>query len=204
MGVVIAAALDPLWDRMPPAWVRRAESAALMRVFARAFDVEAPAPATLGAFRAFTAACMEAALADPQLAASYRERLGKGAYGLGSKVRAALGLRGSEAGGSRQAERAFRVTRFFYRGIGIELSGALPGNLRFGPCYFAERYTPADCYFMSAFDEGFMRGIIGDPDGSLAFTCRLTEGAPCCRARFGQGPELGRIGGGSRHKGDQR
>jgi hypothetical protein len=79
---------------------------------------------------------------------------------------------------------AFRLVRFLYRGIGIELSGELPDAVRFGPCSFAQRYTPADCWFMSAFDEGFMCGIMGI-EGELCFECRLTDGSPCCRAQLG-------------------
>ena len=197
----------------------------LMGAFAKAFDVEAPAledltaDEALAAFRAFTAACMEAALADEEVAAAYRASLGAEARALGRKVRAAAPI---------GSEQAFLLVRFFYRGIGIELSGerlgamvderlgAMAGErpdsfscypsgerpgamaderpcdpstsqaiaVRFGPCSFSQRYTPEDCRFMSAFDEGFMCGIMGI-EGDLRFECRLTEGAACCRARLG-------------------
>lgn len=169
------ANFETLLDRTPPVWVRRLEAAALMRVFARSFDVEPPSPSTLAAFREFTAACMQAALADSAVSTRYRIRLGEGARELGTLVRKALAVR---------PHQAFRVTRFFYRGIGIELSGELPGTLRFGPCYFAQRYSSQCCAFMAAFDEGFMRGITGFDGAELAFSCRLTEGASCCLAVF--------------------
>ncbi|MBQ9004068.1 MAG: hypothetical protein IJ087_19670 [Eggerthellaceae bacterium] len=172
------SAFETLLDHTPPAWVRRLEATVLMRTFARAFDVEPPTPATLPAFREFTAACMEAASVDPDIAARYRDRLGQAAYALGARVRVLFAVCPSQA---------FRVTRFFYRGIGIELTGGLPGNLWFGPCYFAARYTPHDCCFMSAFDEGFMRGIVGDASDALVFASRITEGAPCCCARLQSG-----------------
>lgn len=172
--------LEKLLDRTPPAWLRKIEAAALMGVFAKAFDVEPPeledmpADQALAAFREFTAACMEAALADAEVAAAYRTRLGKEARKLGRGVRAAAHARNANA---------FRLVKFLYRGIGIELSGELPGAVRFGPCSFAQRYTPADCWFMSAFDEGFMCGVMGI-EGELRFECRLTEGAACCCARL--------------------
>lgn len=178
---MILGAFETLYDRMPPARVRKFELVALMEVFARAFEVEAPAfggasaDEALRMFREFTAACMEEALADSAVAERYRARLGEGAYALGSQVRRALAVRPSNA---------MRVARYFYRGIGIELTGDIPGDLRFGPCSFASRYTPLDCWFMSAFDEGFLRGISGQKCAELVFSCRLTEGAPCCRARF--------------------
>lgn len=156
------------------AW-RKLEILVLMRTFARAFDVEPPRVCTLSAFRSFTAACMEAALADEVMTAHYRTRLGEEARKLGARVASLPGVR---------AIGPSRVTRLLYHGIGIDLRGTLPGAVRFGPCYFAGRYTPEDCLFMSAFDEGFMRGISGCEDASLVFRCRLTEGAPCCLARF--------------------
>ena len=177
-------AFETRYDGEPPAWLRKVEAEALMEGFAEAFDVEPPqleslsADEALAAFREFTAACMDAASEDAGVAARYRARLGERAYDLGVKVRSLLMVRRSQA---------LHVTRFFYRGIGIELTGELPGALRFGSCSFAQRYTPANCWFMSAFDEGFMRGMMGDrkAECSLSFTCRLTEGAPCCRAHMG-------------------
>ncbi len=177
---MILDALDSLLNRTPPTWLRKVEAALLMGVFAKAFDVVPPdtedlsADEALAAFREFTAACMEAALENGNVAAAYRERMGDEARELGRKVRAVAPMRPSGA---------FRLVRFLYRGIDIELAGELPGAVRFGPCSFAQRYTPADCWFMSAFDEGFMCGVMG-VESELSFDCRLTEGAACCRARL--------------------
>ena len=35
----------------------------------------------------------------------------------------------------------------------------------------------------AAFDEGFLCGLL-EVDARLVFSCRLTEGAPCCRACY--------------------
>ena len=78
---------------------------------------------------------------------------------------------------ARLREGGFRI------GSHIELTADESGGLKFGPCFFSERYTPEDCWFMSAFDEGFLCGIMGI-EGSLCFNCRLTEGAACCRAEL--------------------
>lgn len=189
---MILSAFEALYDRMPPAWMRKVEVAVLMDVFARAFDVDAPslegadAGEALVRFREFTAACMEACVeaagADEAAAARYRDRLGAEALELGRKVRRSLGVRRSNA---------LRVARFFYRGIAIDLDGALPGTLRFGPCFFAGRYSAGDCKFMSAFDEGFIRGLSGLENAALEFSCRLTEGEACCLARFSKPDERG-------------
>ena len=168
----------------PPVWMRKLEVTILMRTFSQAFGVEAPslrgltATESLRVFRAFTAACMELALERPSVAPYVRHRLGEEAWELGTLVRRSLRVTPS---------RAFSVAAFFYRGIDIELEGTLPGELRFVRCSFAQRYTPADCWLMSAFDEGFMCGVSGMPDAALSFSCRLTQGAPCCRARFLEG-----------------
>lgn len=169
-------------ERVPPQWLRRLEARVLMQLFAQAFDVEPPhmggltAEEALDRYRAFTAACMEMATESPELTAYLRERLGTEAERLGDFVRRLLSVRPEDALG---------IARFFYRGIGIELAGELPGELCFGPCFFSERYTPGDCQLMSGFDEGFMRGLAGMAEAGLVFSCRLTEGAPCCRATFG-------------------
>lgn len=174
------AAFEKMLGMAPPAWVRKAEVAVIMGTFAKAFDVEPPALADLSAdealvfFREFTAACMEEALADERVAAAYRARLGAGGLALGTQLRTMLNVR---------AASAFPFAQFAYRGIGIDLSADEAGTLVFGPCFFAERYSPRCCWFMSAFDEGFLRGIM-DTDAHLVFACRLTEGAPCCRAAF--------------------
>lgn len=174
-------AVEKMLGWPPPAWVRKVEAATILGVFAKAFDVDPPATEDLSAdealfvFREFTAACMEAALADERVAAEYRARLGAGGLRLGTQLRALLNVRLSSS---------FAFAQFLYRGIGIELVADEAGCLQFGPCFFAGRYTPADCWFMSAFDEGFLRGIMS-VDGSLHFSCRLTEGAECCRAELG-------------------
>lgn len=172
--------IEKLLDETPPAWLRTFEAAALMGVFAQAFEVKAPATEDLSAeqalalFREFTAACMDIALEDEEVAAFYRTRLGQEACAFGRKLRRALPL---------SHEHAVRLVRYLYRGIGIELAGELPGDVRFGPCSFAQRYSPGNCWLMSAFDEGFICAMLG-VEGALQFDCRLTEGAACCRARL--------------------
>ncbi len=164
-----------------PRCARSVEVRVLIRTFARAFGVEPPSLArqdaeqVLATFVAFTAACIELALEDRRVAAVLRARLGAEAEALGGRIRMGMPL---------PSGIATSLARLLYRGIGIDLVGDLPGDLRFRSCVFARRYTPQDCWFMSAFDEGFMRGLTGLPDASLAFSRRLTEGATCCCARF--------------------
>lgn len=178
---MMLAAAETLLNATPPAWLRKREAQVLMAAFASAFEVEPPdighqsAISALKSFREFSASCMEAAQVSQEAVSAYRQRLRDTAYALGKKARLAVPVR---------PENAFKLVQFFYRGIGIDVSGNAPGDLRFGPCSFAERYNASDCQFMSAFDEGFICGVMGI-DGPLVFSCRLTQGASCCRAHIG-------------------
>ena len=170
-----------MMSRDMPARYRKIEVDVLLRSFSRAFGVEAPslrgqsAHQALLTYREFTASCMELAQRDERVEKFLRARLGDEAQKLGRRVRRWV---------PGAAARPLELAQYLYRGIGIGLSGELPGELRFAPCAFAARYTPEDCWFMSAFDEGFIRGISGIEDASLTFACRLTQGDSCCMARF--------------------
>lgn len=153
----------------------------LCNTFAQVFDVKAPNVASLPpssalwAFREFSAACMEEALASPEYAAGKRADLEVAARELGAKLRMAL---------KPTDEELPLLVHALYAAIEIEVSAQVPGEFTFHRCFFAGRYSPELCAFMSAFDSGFVAGLC---DGSgLVFLTRITEGAPCCRARFVQ------------------
>jgi len=175
LGDIVALKMDGT----PPETVRKIEIGMLMQAFANAFGVE-PIPVedlsadqALSTFREFTAACMETVPVDTPAFETYRTRLRAEAYKLGSKGRDYLSLK---------PKKVFKAVRYGYRGIGIEIEGELPGTIHFTACSFAQRYTPADCRLMSGFDEGFICGVAGYPEGSLEFSCRLTEGTAECTA----------------------
>lgn len=75
-----------------------------------------------------------------------------------------------------------RLIFALYKVIGIDMSGALPGELRVKNCYFSQVYTPGMCALISAMDDGIVSGIMGG--GRLTFSHRLTEGCGCCRAHL--------------------
>ncbi|MDO4399776.1 MAG: hypothetical protein Q4D27_02365 [Coriobacteriia bacterium] len=151
----------------------------LCSTFAHALDVKAPRVAGLSAhrglkaFREFSAACMEEALVSPAYAEDRRAQLEGRARTLGAQLRAVLA--------PRDEELAYLVS-WLYAAIDIEVSGEIPGELVFNRCSFSGRYTPQLCWFMSAFDSGFIGGLCGG--GRLEFHARITEGAPCCRALY--------------------
>lgn len=156
-------------------WIRRVQLRAMTRMFARAVKVPAPSLARLdddgilAAFMRFSAREAERLATDDAARADLRQR----AYRMGRLLAALPPF-------SRVDKRDLVIA--LYRNIAIGLSGDLPGQVMMEPCVFSAVYSPAACLFMSAFDEGIMAGIVGQ--GSLAFSCRLTEGAPCCRAVF--------------------
>lgn len=73
-----------------------------------------------------------------------------------------------------------RLVFALYKGIGIDMHGALPGEIQVRACFFSRCYTPGMCALISAMDDGMVSGIMGG--GRLTFTQRMTEGCGCCRA----------------------
>ncbi len=61
-------------------------------------------------------------------------------------------------------------------------SGSGSGEITISRCYFSSFYSPEVCQVMSAMDRGLLAGLAGG--GELVFIERITEGQPCCRARF--------------------
>ncbi|MDO4533020.1 MAG: hypothetical protein Q4C36_04790 [Coriobacteriia bacterium] len=166
-------------DKPLPDAARSVVVQVLLGVFCRVFDVRGPAVATLPAnqalraFREFSAACMEAASVSSAFAQSRRAELETQAYRLGSRVRAALAPTDAEL---------MPLVSWLYSAIDITVVGSISGELVFQRCSFSVRYTPELCAFMSAFDSGFVGGLCGG--GALAFSERITAGAPCCRALY--------------------
>lgn len=75
-----------------------------------------------------------------------------------------------------------RLVFALYKGIGIDMRGALPGSIEVRSCYFSSYYTPGMCALISAMDDGIVSGIMGG--GRLTFARRITEGCGCCRANL--------------------
>ncbi len=91
---------------------------------------------------------------------------------LGRRVRRALGV--------RTTREALDVAHRLYRLIGIDLTGDDRGQVVVTRCAFATVYSPDVCSLMSAADAGLLAGLTGGRE--LAFTARLTSGAPACLA----------------------
>ena len=69
-----------------------------------------------------------------------------------------------------------------YRAIGVEMQGDAEGNVTVNGCYFSQFYSGPVCDVISALDDGIFSGLLGG--GRLAFSERITEGRPYCRAEL--------------------
>jgi hypothetical protein len=83
---------------------------------------------------------------------------------------------------ARSVEDVMALARFLYDVLDIEFQGSSTGEITISRCYFSDFYSPQVCQLMSCMDRGLLAGLAGR--GELAFTQRITEGRPCCRAHF--------------------
>ena len=103
-----------------------------------------------------------------------QQRLYDNAYRLGRRTGRLLGVRG--------VSDTMAVGRILYRILDIEFQGDAQGDVLISRCYFSGFYSGRVCQVMSAMDWGLLAGLAGS--GQLIFSSRITEGQPCCRARF--------------------
>ena len=158
-----------------PKRLRCLELQLLLNVTARGFGAAAkgiwflPYERALREYAAFTA---DRENVDPA-------RLRAAAFAAGRKIRRVTGL--------DDREDLERLIFALYRGIGITMTGRLPGEITVSSCYFGRFYTPERCALMSQADEGIIAGILGG--GELTFTERISEGRRRCAACFEKGEE---------------
>jgi hypothetical protein len=111
---------------------------------------------------------------DPEKRAAALASLRAGSFKLGARARRLLGI--------RDRQLALETLCAFYHHIGIEACRTAPDELEVRRCRFAAEFDPPTCRLIGALDDGFAAGLAGG--GRLVFTTRITEGAPCCRARL--------------------
>ncbi len=164
----------------PRALVNRQALLLLFRSTAAAFRSDMPRLAghpwdeCLLAYARFTAQHAEAALRGRDGLAELQERLYRNAYRLGRMPGRLLRV--------QSVDRVMALGRFLYSTLDIDFMGNGSGEITISRCYFSSFYSPEVCRLMSSMDRGLLAGLTGR--GELAFTERITEGRPCCRARF--------------------
>ena len=191
--------MSPLLPRLlshTPAIVKRQALVQLFRATAAAFQVDMPRLSGLSreqcllAYARFTANQADEVLRQGGDLSELQERLYRNAYRLG---RTAGWLPGSHS-----VNRVMTLGRALYDILDIDFSGSASGSvsgsnggsdsgtdsgeITISRCYFSSYYSPEVCRVMSAMDRGLLAGLAGG--GELVFIERITEGRPCCRARF--------------------
>ncbi len=163
-----------------PSSLRRRKLAELLSLTARAFGASPPAVEGLGlrdarrVYAEFSRAMAERALSRPADLEAVETRLFEEAERFGREVRAQLRV------STRRDVMA--AARLLYRGLEIDLEGEETGGIIVRRCSFSTVYSPEVCRLISRLDAGVLAGLAGG--GALEFSARLTERAPCCRARF--------------------
>jgi hypothetical protein len=163
-----------------PALVKRQALLLLFRATAAAFQVEMPRLSGLSreqcllAYARFTADQAGAALRQGGDLSALQERLYQNAYRLGRTAGWLLG--------SHSVDDVMALGRSLYDVLDIDFHGSDSGEITISRCYFSTFYSPETCRVMSAMDRGLLAGLAGG--GELVFIERITEGRPCCRARF--------------------
>jgi hypothetical protein len=170
--------LPRLLNHTPP-FVKRQAVALLFGVTAAAFECARPRLRGLSyeqcllAYATFTAERAGRALQGGDLS-ELSARLYRNAYRIGRAPGRLLRV--------RSVDDVIAVGRFLYGILDIDFQGSGSGDIVIGRCYFSRFYSADVCRLMSGMDRGLLAGLAGT--GELVFSERITEGRPCCRARF--------------------
>lgn len=168
-----------------PEYVRQEALSQLFKAAADAFQCDLPpldglsSDERLHRFALFTQGRVEEMLREGRDVEAVRQRLYYNSCELGRRVGRLLGIRGIRD--------AMSVSRVLYRILGIEFQGDARGQVVISRCYFSDFYSGRVCQVMSAMDRGLLAGLSNG--GQLVFSSRISEGQPCCRARFTLGGE---------------
>jgi hypothetical protein len=163
-----------------PAGLRKRKLDELLRLTARAFDVDPPSVDGLSPkgirdrYAEFSQEMAERALGRPEGLTVIRQRLFNEALSLGCEIAREIGV--------STPQDVMTAARILYRGLEIDFRGDRQGDIVIRRCSFSRHYSPEVCGLMSALDAGILSGLAGG--GELEFAQRLTEGADCCRAHF--------------------
>jgi hypothetical protein len=177
--------MSPLLPRLlthTPAIVKRQALVQLFRATAAAFQADTPRLSGLSreqcllAYARFTADQADEALRQGGDLSELQERLYQNAYRLGRTPGWLLRV--------RSVDDVMALGRTLYDLLDIDFGGSVSGSgeITISRCYFSSYYSPEACQVMSAMDRGLLAGLAGG--GELMFSQRITEGYPCCRARF--------------------
>ncbi len=163
-----------------PPWVKKRALSQLLAFTAAAFQCQPPATRGLSLaerlrqYALFTRDQVEAHIQGERDLGALQERLYWCAYQMGRRHGKMLQV--------QSAGEVMALGRVLYRLLDIDFRGSAQGEVAITHCYFSRYYSAQVCGIMSAMDRGLVAGLSGG--GRLVFSSRITEGQPCCRARF--------------------
>jgi hypothetical protein len=169
-----------LLQRTMPTFVKKRALHDLLVATAAAFGCPVPPHqglsyhACLRLYARFTQSQVEAVIGDGRDLATVERRLYENALRLGEKYARLLHIR-------NQAEMMV-IGRLLYAMLEIDFQSNAQGEVVMRRCYFSQFYSGRICRVMSAMDRGLFAGL--SHGGQLRFAARITEGSPCCLARF--------------------
>ena len=163
-----------------PTFVKKWALHDLFTATATAFDCPAPPYKGLSyreclqRYAQFTQSQVEAMIRNGQDLAVAEQRLYESARRLGERYARLLPIHS-------QAE-MMAIGRLLYAILDIDFQSNAQGDVVICRCYFSDFYTGPICRVMSAMDRGLFAGL--SQGGQLRFSAQITDGAPCCLARF--------------------
>ena len=108
-----------------------------------------------------------------------REALFEVGKNLGKETRQKLGV-------GNEPRDLIKAAKILYRVLGIDFSvqwlDETKGTLVVDHCELARKYSELTCLFLSATDEGVVRGL--EPNATMTFKERITGGCPKCIAEI--------------------
>ncbi len=161
-----------------PALVRGMLLAELVEATADAFECPAPKvdhltyDERLRSYALFSREQAEKALNSGRNVLAIKTHLYQNAYPLGARLRKWLAV--------DTMSDVMELGQICYHAIGVEIQGDAQGHVTVNECYFSQFYSSPVCDVISALDDGVFSGLLGG--GRLAFSERITEGRPYCRA----------------------
>ncbi len=163
-----------------PEYVKQKALTQLFSATAAAFEAEVPPLVGLGSaacrakYAQFTRTLAEQRLRDGRELEAVAQRLYRHA--------AAMTQQYSRWLRPRTVADVMAIGRVLYRMLDTDFQGDARGEVVISRCYFSQFFSSEVCRLMSAMDRGLFAGLSNG--GELIFTCRITEGQPCCRAHF--------------------
>lgn len=151
----------------------------LLKLTARAFDMEPPAIKNLTLeesvekFAQFTR--MAADIVQQQSGENQqrvKERLNDNAYLFGTRMRRLFNV--------KSIDDVMAVSTLLYKMLKIQFEGNRFGEIVIPQCFFSQYYSKKNCQLISSLDAGVIAGLSGG--GILNFSQRITEGQSCCIA----------------------